>query len=303
MIRKIPPGELSEIQEIFDDFVRFRKGTQYEISESTIASVTEAQEENKIQFLAKYRDSRPVGFVMFTPGENRINLFHILDTVSDRHQIERELLDEALSILSETCEQIRASGPSIGSDLSAYIIERGFQKFSRKNMNISRERIDALPEPSVPEGYQFDTYGPEMTDSVAELIFQANVGELDVQLYPEYFGSKEGANGLLVELEEYDHRPFSKVLTWDGNLIGVLLLVKFSDKAGHISEVSIGQDHRRKGFGRNLLIYGFKEMVGVLDTLESVTLDFTVGNPAEKLYESLGFEVQREYSSFIWKRI
>jgi ribosomal protein S18 acetylase RimI-like enzyme len=83
--------------------------------------------------------------------------------------------------------------------------------------------------------------------------------------------------------------------------VGVLIASRLSRLNGHICQVSVAPEAQGLGLGGALMVVAlraFREQ-----GLGSATLSVTVGNErAHRLYERLGFRVQREFGAHAWAR-
>ncbi|MFX0107582.1 MAG: GNAT family N-acetyltransferase, partial [Candidatus Hodarchaeota archaeon] len=64
--------------------------------------------------------------------------------------------------------------------------------------------------------------------------------------------------------------------------------------------ICVDKRYRKRGLGRNLLLFSLKEAVMSVASIERIVLDVTLSNPARRLYQSLGFEDVREFTIFTW---
>ncbi|MHA1909143.1 MAG: GNAT family N-acetyltransferase, partial [Candidatus Thorarchaeota archaeon] len=141
---------------------------------------------------------------------------------------------------------------------------------------------------------------------IAEIIYKANSGSIDVQVFPEFFSTIEAVNQLLENIENDRYgkykEPHSKIISCNGKFIGVCFLTMTSDDTGYIPDIALLPEYRGKGLGKSLLIYSLKEMMNEEEGLKKNNLDVTKANPAKHLYESLGYEDVTHYSMFNWTK-
>jgi GNAT superfamily N-acetyltransferase len=300
LTRKLQPGQFSEIESLFDDLIELRKGTSHPLSENAKTSIKKAQAEGKLEFIVEYDGTQPIGFVMFR--RSSINIFHIDGSVENAREIERRLFDRVFKELSERSDYIMTGGPSINPELSDYIVEQGFRMFKRTEMTISREKIDSFAAPTLPEGYRFETYTPEMREEIAEMMYDANVGEFDDGLFPEFYSSKDAVVGLYKLLEGVGCQPYTKVILKDTEYVAACFVTKQADNSAIIADMAVSKGHRRIGLGRAIIMYALTRMTREMEALEKVKLEVTKGNPARHLYDLLGFEVEKETPSYLWDK-
>lgn len=303
MIRRITTDTFDDIVELLLDLIEKRRYTDSPIEDSFVDEARGLLSEGRIQMLAEFRSSRLLGFVMIDRESSRIGPFHSYESTGSAARTKKRLFDEAFHEMSETEHLIRTGGPSIDPALSDYILKRGFKRFDRKNMKITRAAIGSLCEPALPSDFAFSSYRSDMNAALARLIHTANAGHSEADLYPEFFASEEGAVHLLDVLQELKTHPdYSKVLRRGNNLVGACLIVTNTDHDGHVAEMCIDKGYRRRGLARNLLTHSLTELLRSIHDLEYVTLDVTLDNPARLLYESLGFESLSEYATFTWTK-
>lgn len=300
MLKQITRDDFNKIESLFDDLIEKRKSTGYALSETVKDDVRKWLSNGDAVILAYFERTRPLGFVMSYPESYMIGIIHVDDTNGDNSKVRKRLFDEAFTDLSKNNAIIRTGGPSIDPGLSEYIVKKGFRKYDRATMRIARKDIDSLPQPSLSNEFDFGTYGAEMCRMAAKLIHRANANHIESETYPEYFGSDDGAMRLIEEIEKHEHHPFSKVLMRGEELIGVCFIILNADEAGHIAEICVDNDYRKRGLGRNLLIYSLKEAARSKACLDRITLDVTLKNTARRLYQSLGFEDMKEFTVYTW---
>ena len=302
MFRQITVDTFPDIDRLFDNLVKKRKETEYAFSESVKEDVKDWILNGDAEVFAVFRDDNAIGFAMNYPESKKIGIIHVDDTIPDAEEIKRKLFDEAFNRLSERTQVIRTGGPSIDAQFAEYIKTKGFKEYIRNSMMLKREKIKHLPKPKLSDEFKFATYNPSMRRAIADLIYEANIGHYEAETFPDLFGSQEAAYQLLESIEEIPFYPFSKVILHDEKPIGVCLIIFSSDDRGHIVDVCIHKDFRRKGLARNLLIYAFNHTLLEMEKMQSITLDVTEGNPARDLYFDLGFEDVEGFIIYAWSK-
>ncbi len=300
MLKQITQENFIEIESLFDDLIEKRKTTEYALSKTVKDDVRKWLASGQAVILALFQRHRPLGFAMSYPESHMIGIIHVDETHPHSSKKRKRLFDEAFISLSQSNPIVRTGGPSINSSLSKHLLKKGFRRYDRATMKLERKGIDSLPEAAIPDEFNFKTYDDEMRRKVAKLIFRANSNHVESDSYPEYFGSEDGAMRLIEEIAKNEHQPFTKVLLRRKELIGVCFVILTSDEAGHVAEICVDKVYRKRGFGRNLLLFSLKEVVKSVASLERISLDVTLSNPARRLYQSLGFEDVREFTIFTW---
>ena len=302
MIKQITVESFHDIDPLLDDLVRVRQDTPNALSESVKDDILDWISKGDAEVFALFREGHAVGFVMNYPVSKKIGIIHVDSSITEIDAIRGRLFDEAFENLSQKTDVIRTGGGSLDSTAESYIISKGFKKYVRRSMKLDRTKIKLLPKPELPEGFKFGAYNPAMRRDVADLIYRANMGHQEAITFPDFFGSIEVTNQFLESIEEMLFYPFSKVILHDEEPVGLCLIIFNSEDRGHIAEVCIHKDYRRKGLARNLLIYAFNHSLLEMEQMETITLDVTEGNPARDLYLELGFEDVDEYPLYTWSK-
>ena len=302
MLKQITVETFPDIDGLFDTLVEKRKETEYALSESVKDDVKDWISKGDAEIFAMFRNDKAIGFVMNYPESKKIGIIHVDDTQSDADDIKRKLFDEAFDRLSEKTNVIRTGGPSIDSEFSEYIKTKGFKEYFRRSMMLERGDIKHLLKPQLTDEFKFTPYNPSMRKVVADLIYEANIGHYEAETFPDLFGSREAAYQFLESIEEIPFYPYSKVILHEDRPIGVCLIIFSSDDRGHIVEVCVHKDFRRRGLARNLLIYAFNNTLLEMGRMQSITLDVTYGNPARDLYLDLGFFDVDEFVIYTWAK-
>ena len=95
--------------------------------------------------------------------------------------------------------------------------------------------------------------------------------------------------------------PASRLAVGPWGPLGVLIASRLSRSNGHVCQVSVSPEAQGRGLGRalvSLALASFREQ-----GLASATLSVTASNAgAHRLYERLGFSVQRAFAAHAWAR-
>ncbi|MGY5875206.1 MAG: GNAT family N-acetyltransferase [Candidatus Thorarchaeota archaeon] len=261
-------------------------------------------EREQVGGYAYYNENEVTGVVLFGLTSRRIHMIYSEDSRAE--EVDRELFNTAFQHLSEIGPFVRiAEPPYIPSNVMSLLSERGFQNFDRSHMSVERSTIEELDQPIIPQGFQFDTFDEHTKKDVARLMFTANVGHVDVDVFPEFFGTNEACE-LLIENIMNDRygtykAPYSKVLKKNGEIVGVCFLTITPEQAAYIPDVCIAPAHRRKGFGKTLLVFSFLEILKGEPEIQQIKLDVTLDNSALRIYQSLGFKDERKYTVHSWR--
>lgn len=238
------------------------------------------------------------GFVSLGLVSNSISLLY-----SDNEEEKKKLFSFAFEKLRDSGKPVRLGGPWINGILSDYAMSLGFRKFDRKFMIADRESIEAYSLEELPDGYSVALYSDEVEDPTADLMFKANENNIDVLVFPEFFGTIELCKRLIDNTKNNRYGQWkeniSKILLHEERIIGICLLT-LRGEYGYIPDIAIDPEYRRRGLGRYLLVKSLQDLLANEKQLTGISLDVTLENPARYLYESLGFKDVREYSMYSW---
>lgn len=98
------------------------------------------------------------------------------------------------------------------------------------------------------------------------------------------------------------HKPFySWVLRKNDWNIGACLL-RINDETRFLMHIIIDPEFRRRGLVRALLCHSLYSLLRVNPSINKVELAVTMLNPARLLYESLGFKILNDSSTYVWEK-
>ncbi|HEX2950892.1 MAG TPA: GNAT family N-acetyltransferase [Armatimonadota bacterium] len=151
----------------------------------------------------------------------------------------------------------------------------------------------------VPIGYHVLPWSVGYIDMAADVVYRANLGTLDAQLYAPFFGDSPAQcrKGLLAILAGRYGTVLqdATVCAFQGDtLVGINLVIDEEGGLASVVELSVDPQHQHRGLGRALLL----QSISVLQqqAFERVELAVTNANThAYHLYQSLGFT---EFGSF-----
>jgi ribosomal protein S18 acetylase RimI-like enzyme len=139
----------------------------------------------------------------------------------------------------------------------------------------------------------------------AEIIYRSHVGSPDAALnltYSTPATCRTFVDTLVVRsgCGRFDPES-SRLAEAQWGPVGVLIASRLARTNGHVCQVSVSPEAQARGIGGALMttaLRAFREQ-----GLASATLSVTVGNDrAHRLYELLGFSVQREFGAHAWAR-
>ncbi|MGY5870798.1 MAG: GNAT family N-acetyltransferase [Candidatus Thorarchaeota archaeon] len=224
-------------------------------------------------------------------------------------EIERILLDHAFNKLSKTCSHISfESGyptPWISEDLSSYATTIGFVKHAQAYMQLQPINKDIFAKVSIGEEFEFIPFTNAMVEEISKLVFKCVDGTIDQDLFPFAYGT-------IQKIEEFlhkflsgsfgSHEPlYSWILKEDTRNIGACFLFTM-EKTGFLMHIVIDPEFRRQGLGNALFCHSLQSLLRVNPSVTKIELAVTLSNPAKLMYDSLGFRILNDSSTYVWKR-
>ena len=170
--------------------------------------------------------------------------------------------------------------------------------FRRFRMEIDFLQV-RLPEPRLPEGYEWLPWGPRMADRHSLVKYLSFRSDIDSRVFP-CLGQIEGCKRLMREIA--GQPSFMPDATWlithpRGDIFepidcGTIQGLAQAKLLGAIQNVGVAPEHRGMGLGRALVLkslHGFRAK-----QIRRVYLEVTAENaPAVELYRSIGFALLR----------
>jgi ribosomal protein S18 acetylase RimI-like enzyme len=162
------------------------------------------------------------------------------------------------------------------------------------------------PDAPVPAGVILRPVRRDDLAVAAEIIYRSHVGSPDAALnltYSTPATCRTFVDTLVVRsgCGRFDPEA-SRLAEAPWGAVGVLVASRLARTNGHICQVSVSPEAQARGIGAALMttaLRSFREQ-----GLASATLSVTVGNErAHRLYEVLGFGVQREFGAHAWARL
>ncbi len=202
-----------------------------------------------------------------------------------------QLLQEALRDLpaARVPRGIYAELPAVSAAIRAALEGAGFVGVARTLMQYDLRR-QAASHSALPAGYALNAWDDDWLEAAADVIYQANIGTLDAMIIPEMqslpstrrivFHVLQGRYGL------FDPAASGVICAGDA-VVGVTLVTRRHTGPGFTAEICVLEAHRRRGLARSLMLHTHAALQG--DGVAWNTLGVTAGNPARRLYESLGY--------------
>lgn len=164
-----------------------------------------------------------------------------------------------------------------------------------KRIRMHRQLSGWLPEPSIPQGFQWLAWHDDLLDTHAGVLFLSFENTVDARLFPN-LACLAGSRMLLRWIR--DCSGFCPQATWllmglDG-AVGTVHGVIDEGIRGSIQNIGVLPSYRRQGLGMLLLAKALHGFLAAGAT--QAHLEVTAANPnAQRLYRRLGFKPYNSY--------
>jgi ribosomal protein S18 acetylase RimI-like enzyme len=191
------------------------------------------------------------------------------------------------------------------SSVDARFARAGFTGRARHYM--CRDLARSLPprQASLPPGVCLRPIRRDELQTAAEIVYRSHAGSPDAALnltYSTPATCRAFVDTLVMRsgCGQFDPEA-SRMAEGPWGPIGVLIASRLARANGHICQVSVAPEAQGRGLGAALVTVALRAFHD--QGLESATLSVTVGNErAHRLYELLGFRVQRVFAAHAWAR-
>jgi len=252
--------------------------------------------------------SRAVAYCYYMVDPARVIVGSIFATRALRGQgLEEELVDAVI----EDARAERGSGRvecqtlfCTARSADARFESQGFA--SRPRHYMRRELTAPVPEPGpLPSGIALRPLKREDLNAAAEIIYKSHQHSVDAALNMTYATPatcRAFVETLVVRsgCGQFDSEA-SRFACGPRGPLGVVIASRLSRTNGHVCQVSVTPGAQENGLGVGLVsraLAAFREQ-----GLVSVTLSVTASNErAHRIYERLGFSVQRAFAAHAWAR-
>ncbi|NHI87936.1 MAG: N-acetyltransferase [Candidatus Thorarchaeota archaeon] len=285
---------------------RFKEAfREMSISETFLEQLKTSVSNGKNGLFGAYdKEQNLKGIGLFGKASGRILLIYANGDI----EIEKQLINEICNKFLGQYSYIATGGSWIhwiSASISQHLLDIGFAKYDRASMAIPRSQIESLAVPVVSSGMSFEPYKSSKRDEISDLIFRGNYGNVDQEVFPDFFGSPDNCVRLVENIEKGRYGEYKEGTSWilrDGSVsIGACFITTRSEDAGYISDIVIDPGSRGKGLGRALLIHSMKQLLESESSISKIELDVTLSNKARYLYELLGFKTVETYSTYTLK--
>ncbi|MBU7017802.1 MAG: GNAT family N-acetyltransferase [Theionarchaea archaeon] len=292
------------LDRIIDDFIQKAEGHLGEDVYDMVEPLRESIHEKAVDGWVVCDQEKALGFIVLTLQEERgrIPFIHVLS----KH--ENEGLSSLLII--KAVEELRKGGAHmINSEVLAVVDrehilktfeELGFQIVKRMIMSTI---LSDVSEPLIPPGYSVISWDDTYLEGVAKLIYDANVGKVDQQIYPvmkTVEGTTQLVKGIIAgEAGSFD-REASLILLREGETCGAILFAQSTAHQGFIAEMAIAGHQQGKGLGTVLMAKSF--FIASHQGIKTVRLGATEENQsAVRLYQKFRFIPEQHFFAYVWE--
>jgi ribosomal protein S18 acetylase RimI-like enzyme len=233
------------------------------------------------------------------------------ETVGDSaHAIEEKLLRHLFETLLNSPHTDRVESQLLlhpsGSHSESFLAA-GFEVFRRLFLVQSLHGPWALPQVSLPGELELRPWRDDDLHAAGKLIAEAYRGHPD-SLINDQYRSAHGSIRFLNNIVRYAgcgafSAPVSHVVAHRASreFVALVLGSRVSPESGHITQVCVHPDYRRRGLARMLLSiasFGF-----LRQGASEISLTVTEANrQAIELYLAMGYECRHKFDAAVWRR-
>jgi ribosomal protein S18 acetylase RimI-like enzyme len=228
----------------------------------------------------------------------------------DAHQVEAQMAEHVIETLQQSPGIHRVEAQLLthpAGDLAACFSTTGFQRYRRLFLSLDL-RSAALPLPPMrlsPELY-VRRWMEQDYQPAAGVITAAYRGHIDSEINDQYrthAGSVRFLNNIVrfpgCGVFDTDS-SFSAVHRSTNSLVGVILCSRVRDDVGHVTQVCLLPEYRRRGIGENLIACTANSLRNRHFSLLSLTVT-EMNDRAVDLYKRLGFTERSVFDAFVWE--
>lgn len=264
-----------------------------------VANVAEIAKQLGFAYWLFVKDATPVGFVMvgreplqlFAPIGTPLAAFRILD-FKQAPELLTEFVTAAVAIAQE--EDVDYASISIPDDETQLIDQwktAGFEELEHRFTMV--HALDTSIEPTTE--LRFEQVPREELMKFLKTMKKSMNGSPDVLL-------NLALDNLLDIPDQFLDIWYQQELMYfaykDTKLVGVIDL---TPKQGVLNNLGVDPQHRGKGYGRQLVLFGLQKLKEL--ELEKASLGVAANNTvALELYKSLGFKIDEQKRILIWRK-
>jgi len=305
MVREISRYEIDMLDVLIQKYVAHKK--EDGVTPDTVKGQMQRglTKETHLVLMDETTEGDALGFLVINLESDRIPVLF----ADWNFEIEKKLLDYAFNKLSATCSHISfESGyptPWLTDELSSYVITLGFVKHTRAFMQLMPIDKEILTKCATRDELEFVPFEENMVSEISKLVFKCVDGTTDQDLFPFVYSTTELVEKFLQDFISGSfgtHEPYySWVLRENTGNIGACFLMT-NEETGGLMHIVIDPEYRQQGLGKTLLCHSLSTLLRINPSVNRITLAVTLSNkPAIRIYDSLGFKVLNDASTFVWK--
>jgi len=253
--------------------------------------------------------NRAIGYTYFVCEDNK-GLIGDLYVLRQFASVENEhlLLEAALEALVTTpfVHRVECQLMILGSCFDRQLPRPSVARRHRRVfMTLDLARVAALPPGRAADLVRIEEWSERVQEDAAAVIARSYEGHIDSEINDQY-RSLPGARRFLGNIIQYPgcgsfFQPASLVATHagSGRLCGICLTSLVAAEVGHITQICVDTTLRGSGIGYELLRRSLAAMADYGCRQTSLTV--TAANvDAIRLYERMGFVIQRQFAAYVW---
>jgi GNAT superfamily N-acetyltransferase len=210
--------------------------------------------------------------------------------------LEREVLEYADERTVELMHRYDIAGDCIYADAfrgdtarAELLAALGWESDNELPYVLNRTKIESIDVPTLPEGYSFRSASGIEDAAALAAVHKASFG---VDWTPELYRQVMESPGYAPERELVIQGP-------DGTFVAFTVIwYDHLNRAGLFEPVGTHRDHRRRGFGRAVLMYGMQKMAAAGMEFATVAT-FGDNEAARGLYQACGFKPWHTLDGYI----
>ena len=179
----------------------------------------------------------------------------------------------------------------ISPSLVESVSSNGFSIYERFSMTLQLSEC-SFQEPDL-NGFSIQSNIGDYTNEIIELIMSANKNQIDAKIFPDF--SDFTIMKRVLGFEEPTNHSFSEeasvLLFKNSKLIGLNLIQFQTDSTALVFELAIDPKFRRRKLGSRLMVCSILVLKDL--GMKELILNVSAGNPAQIVYESIGFKIQK----------
>jgi len=303
MIRIITETALSDLDNLIERYLKHKDEPEVTV-ETVKHQMQSGISKQRTEIVVDY-DSNEIakGFLVYSLTSNRYPIIFADWSCTS----EKDLLDFAFKRHSQQANYLTFDSgyptPWISDEFSQYAISLGFVKYDRGYMRLEPIVIKSIVEPG--GALSLTNFDASQINDVSELIFRCVNNTVDQDLFPYVYSTIDSIKKFKKDILDGNfgtHKPSYSWILYDGDSpIGGCFMTTQGNTAG-VMHIVIDPVYRQKGLGKYLLSYSIKALQENEPNVTRVELAVTLSNPALTLYESLGFKLVNDSSTYVWKK-